>query len=122
MKMQDLPLVVKNEFRKLKTTPPGLKGLLPASMAQGAYIQFFNDCRVYNVWEALLYVEKYAPELAEKINAKLAPKIMKAYDTKVKKIVQNIAKDGGVFIETDDAFEVRSGDMSTCYFKAYKKG
>jgi len=54
------PNPLKNKFRKMKRVPSLIKAvILKGCKSQGAYIQFQSDVSLYNLWEALLYVEGY---------------------------------------------------------------
>jgi len=49
-------------LRKLRTPNDSTKAIVRAGVIKDGIqlaVQFSNDCRVYNVWEALLYVEGY---------------------------------------------------------------
>lgn len=48
-------------LRKIKTPPMDTKNLVYAGCLAGPMMasQFNEDCRIYGLWEALLYVEGY---------------------------------------------------------------
>lgn len=51
----------KNKLRKMKTLPLAVKAAVYGGNigGPGATMQFNSDIRIYNLWEALLYVEGY---------------------------------------------------------------
>lgn len=57
---ESTPEAVKSKLRKTKSIPPAVKAAVYAGcLQQGAAMQFNRDVMVYNLWEALLYVEGY---------------------------------------------------------------
>lgn len=51
----------RKQLRKIKTPPSDTKNLVYVGCLAGPMMasQFNEDCRVYGLWEALLYVEGY---------------------------------------------------------------
>lgn len=51
----------RKQLRKIKTPPSDTKNLVYMGCLAGPMmaLQFNEDCRVYGLWEALLYVEGY---------------------------------------------------------------
>ncbi len=81
----ELDFNTRQELRKLKVCPAIIKNIVYTGCKnpQGT-IQFGSDLQVYNVWEALLYVQGYEPTCFEvgtaqmAVNAYEADKIFKA--------------------------------------------
>ena len=57
------PDVIKAKMRTIKTLPAIVKQEVYGGCGDpGATMQFNSDIQVYNLWEALLYVEGYEPQ------------------------------------------------------------
>ncbi len=57
------PNHIKAKMRKMKTVPACIKAeLLKGCRNQGAYMQFHQDVKTYNLWEALLFVQSFEQE------------------------------------------------------------
>ena len=55
-----IPEAIKAKYRKVKVAPGAIKAAVyNGCKATGAAVQFQSDVRVYNLWEALLFVEGY---------------------------------------------------------------
>jgi hypothetical protein len=77
---RDLPDDTKNKFRKTKTLPVKVKAAVYAECTDpAASMQFNRDVTVYNLYEALLYVENYEQQgmgYVEGATARIMEKIL----------------------------------------------